>query len=156
EFARLDPERQTAYVVGFQIGDLPRTGAGGAVVIENWSFHDGMLGEAREKGRGLYVWTVNDLSDQRDYLARVVDGIITDEVDRAVAARERLHAGALTLYLEQAHSLLVFALGLALPGAVPAPRLYAIASTIRRRRLPLTRAHRSRVAPTPRSRPGPR
>ena len=112
EFARLDPERQTAYVVGFQIGDLPRTGAGGAVVIEDWSFHDGMLGEAREKGRGLYVWTVNDLSDQRDYLARGVDGIITDEVDRAVAARERLHAGAVMLYLEQAQGLIGIGLGL--------------------------------------------
>src|SRR5699024_8562402 len=125
-------------------------------VIEDWSFHDGMLGEAREKGRGLYVWTVNDLSDQRDYLARGVDGIITDEVDRAVAARERLHAGAVMLYLEQAQRLIGIGLGLEGRGAVPAARFFATAARIRRRRLPLTRAHRSRVAPTPRSRPGPR
>lgn len=112
EIARLDPERPTAYVVGFQIGDLPRTSAGGAVVIEDWSFHDGMLSEAREKGRGLYVWTVNDLTDQRDYLARGVDGIITDEIDRAVAARERLHAGPIMLYLERAQGMIGIGLGL--------------------------------------------
>lgn len=111
ELARLDPDRPTAYVVGFQIGDLPRTSAGGAVVIEDWSFHDGMLSEAREKGRGLYVWTVNDLTDQRDYLARGVNGIITDEIDRAVAARERLHAGPIMLYLERAQGMVGIGLG---------------------------------------------
>lgn len=112
EVARLDPDRPTAFVVGFQIGDLPRTSADGAVVIEDWSYHDGMLGEAREKGRGLYVWTVNDLADQRNYLARGVDGIITDEIDRAVDAREHLHSGPIMLYLERARGLIGIGLGL--------------------------------------------
>ncbi|MPV37207.1 glycerophosphodiester phosphodiesterase family protein [Georgenia subflava] len=105
EVARLDPDRSTAYVVGFQIGDLPVTSSGGAVVIEDWSYHDRMLLEANRKGRELYVWTVNDVGALRDYLARGVDGVITDEVGRAVRARERLAAGPVALYLELARGL---------------------------------------------------
>ncbi|WP_275747431.1 glycerophosphodiester phosphodiesterase family protein [Nocardioides sp. YIM 152315] len=112
EIARLDPDHPTAYVVGFQIGDLPVTSAGGAIVIEDWSFHERMLVEAKEKGRDLYVWTVNDLADQSDYLARGVDGIITDEVGRAVAARERMASGPVGLYLERARGLVGIGLGL--------------------------------------------
>lgn len=112
DIAHRAPNRTTAYVVGFQIGDLPATPAGGAVVIEDWSYHDGMLVEADAKGRDLYVWTVNDLADQRDYLARGVDGIITDEIDRAAAARERLDSGPVVLYLERARGLVGIGLGL--------------------------------------------
>lgn len=105
EVARLDPERPTALVVGFQIGDLPETSTG-AVVIEDWSFHDRMLGEAHGQGRDLYVWTVNDVGVLRDYLARGVDGVITDEVTRAAATRERLDSGPVMFYLERARGLI--------------------------------------------------
>jgi glycerophosphoryl diester phosphodiesterase len=104
EIARLDPDRPTAYVVGFQIGDLPATTTG-AVVIEDWSFDDRMLGEAHEQGRDLYVWTLNDVDALSDYLARGVDGVITDEIGRAVAVRRRLASGPITLYLERARGL---------------------------------------------------
>lgn len=104
EIARIDPDRPTAYVVGIQIGDLPPTTTG-AVVIEDWSFHDRMLDEAHAQGRDLYVWTVNDVGPLSDYLARGVDGIITDQVGRAIAARERLASGPVLLYLERARGL---------------------------------------------------
>jgi glycerophosphoryl diester phosphodiesterase len=104
EIARLDPDRPTAYVVGFQIGDLPATTTG-AVVIEEWSFHDGMLSEAHEQSRDLYVWTLNDVDALSVYLARGVDGVITDEVGRAAAARRRLAAGPIRFYLERARGL---------------------------------------------------
>jgi glycerophosphoryl diester phosphodiesterase len=104
EIARLDPDRPTAYVVGFQIGDLPSTTTG-AVVIEEWSFDDRMLGEAHEQGRDLYVWTLNDVDDLSVNLARGVDGVITDEVARATAARRRLASGPIMLYLERARGL---------------------------------------------------
>lgn len=105
EIARLDPDRPTAYVVGFQIGDLPDTTTG-AVVIEDWSVTDEMLVQAHGQGRDLYVWTVNDLADLSDYLSRGVDGVITDEVARAAAARERLSSGPVAFYLERARGLL--------------------------------------------------
>lgn len=104
EIARRDPDRPTAYVVGFQIGELPVTSTG-AVVIEDWSFQDQMLVDAHRQGRDLYVWTVNDLGHLSDYLARGVDGIITDEVARAAAARDRLDSGPLPFYLERARGL---------------------------------------------------
>ncbi len=104
EIARLDPERPTAYVVGFQVGELPPTSTG-AVVIEDWSVDDQMLVDAHAQGRDLYVWTVNDLADLTDHLARGVDGVITDEVARASAARARLVSGPVPLYLERARGL---------------------------------------------------
>lgn len=104
QIARLDPQRPSAFVVGFQIGELPRTSTG-AVVIEDWSFREEMLVEAHEQGRDLFVWTVNDLGPLSDYLARGVDGIITDQVSRAVDARERQDAGPVSFYLERARGL---------------------------------------------------
>jgi len=105
EIAHLDPDRSTAYVVGFQIGNLPATTSGGAVVIEDWSFQERMLVEADAQGRDLYVWTVNDVGALSDYLARGVDGVITDEVTRAVETKERLASGPVVLYLERARGL---------------------------------------------------
>ncbi|WP_147916283.1 glycerophosphodiester phosphodiesterase [Ruania zhangjianzhongii] len=104
EISRLDPDRPTAYVVGFQIGNLP-TASTDAVVIEDWSVHDRMLNEAHRQGRDLYTWTVNEVGLLSDHMARGADGVITDEVDRAVAVRERLTADPLTFYRERARGL---------------------------------------------------
>lgn len=101
QVARIDPDRPTAYVVGFQVGDLPATTTG-AVVIEDWSFHPRMLAQAHDQGRELFVWTVNDIASISDTMAHGADGVITDEVDRAAETRERLTAGPLVYYLERA------------------------------------------------------
>ena len=104
EITRADPDRTTAYVVGFQIGDLPATSTD-VVVIESWSAPDRMLAQARAQGTELYVWTVNDPDPLSDELARGTDGVITDEVTRAVETRQRLAAGPIMFYLEQARGL---------------------------------------------------
>ena len=104
EVTRLDPDRRTAYVVGFQIGNLPTTSTD-AVVIEDWSVHERMLHEAHRQGRDLYTWTVNEVGLLSDHMAGGADGVITDEVDRAVAVRERLTADPVTFYLERARGL---------------------------------------------------
>src|SRR5699024_1146722 len=62
KIARLDANRTTAHVVGFQIGDLPATSTG-AVVIEDWSFARRMLTDAHRQGRGPCTWTANDSGD---------------------------------------------------------------------------------------------
>lgn len=104
EITRLDPDRPTAYVVGFQIGNLPTTSTD-TVVIEDWSVHDRMLNEAHRQGRNLYTWTVNEVGLLSDHMAGGAGGVITDEVDRAVAVRQRLTADPLTFYLERARGL---------------------------------------------------
>jgi glycerophosphoryl diester phosphodiesterase len=91
-------------VVGLQIGVLPATTTG-AVVIEEWSVDDRMLGEAHEQGRDLCVWTLSDVDDVSVYLVRGVDGGITDEVGRAAAARKRLASGRMMFYLERVRGL---------------------------------------------------
>src|SRR5699024_7484516 len=98
QITRLDAKRSTAFVVGFQIGDLPTTSTG-AVVIEDWSFHRRMLAEAPKQGRQLYTWTVNDVGDLSDNLAGGVDAGITDGVGRAGETKARLGSGANACYL---------------------------------------------------------
>lgn len=99
----LDPERATAYVVGLQLGDLPRTGAD-AIVIEDWSYDSTMLATAHAQRQLVYVWTVNDPSLITDYLNRGVDGIITDNIETAVALRQvaRDVTNPVSRYLQQA------------------------------------------------------
>jgi len=104
EISHIDRDRPTAFVVGVQIGALPTTSSG-AVVVEDWSVHDRMVAEARRQGRDLYTWTLNDVGALRGQMVRGVDGVITDEVDRAVATRDRVSAGPVTFYLERARGL---------------------------------------------------
>lgn len=104
EIDALDPQRPTAYVVGFQLGGLPATSTD-AVAIENWSFHERMLGQAHAQGRDLYLWTVNDPGPLSHRLAGGADGVITDEVGRAAETRERLSSGPVMLYLELARGM---------------------------------------------------
>ncbi|MFC4335798.1 glycerophosphoryl diester phosphodiesterase membrane domain-containing protein [Salininema proteolyticum] len=98
EIESLDPDRDTAFVVGFQLGSLPRADTD-AIAVEDWSYDDSMLVLAHEKSQRLFVWTVNDLGTARDYLDRNVDGIITDSVEGAVSIRSSDEEGnALTDY----------------------------------------------------------
>ena len=100
----LDPDRSTAFVVSFHIGDLPATRAD-AVVLEDWSIHDRLLLQAHKQGRDIYTWTINEVGSLRQHIARGVDGIITDDIDRAVAIRDRLSADPVTFYLERSRKL---------------------------------------------------
>lgn len=104
ELDQLDPDRPTAFVVGLQIGSLPASSTD-TVVLEDWSVRDRMVSEARRQDRDLFTWTVNDVTPLRDQMVRGVDGVITDEVDRAVATRDRLNADPVTFYLERARGL---------------------------------------------------
>ncbi len=101
--ARLDPKRGTAYVVGLQLGDLPRA-AVNAIVIEDWSYDDSMLSVAHANDQQVFVWTVNDPGLIRDYLGRGVDGIITDNVTTSVVLRETAAevTNPVSRYLERA------------------------------------------------------
>ena len=102
DIGRIDPDRDTAHVVGFQVGGLPAGSSDSAAVIEDWSYTDRIRTEARRDGRGLYVWTVNDLDLLNDYVARGVDGIITDEVALAETSRQRIGAGPIAFYFARA------------------------------------------------------
>jgi glycerophosphoryl diester phosphodiesterase len=105
---RADPSRTTAFVVGLQLGLLPRTDAH-AVVIEDWSFADAMLANAHARGQQVFVWTIDDRPTLRRFLGVGVDGIITDEVATAVADRDREARGVppVERYVESARDLVL-------------------------------------------------
>lgn len=83
---RISPEIKTGYVIGFNIGSLPKTEAD-FIVMEEFSINNKILKEAREKEKDLFVWTVNEEDLIRKYLNLNVDGIITDIPGDAVEIR---------------------------------------------------------------------
>ena len=87
ELKRLRPGLTVGYTMAFAGVRAPSTTAD-FIVVEEWSYGDALLKDARRAGLGLFVWTVNEPGVQRQLLRDGVDGIITDRPDTAVAARE--------------------------------------------------------------------
>ncbi|MEG0295006.1 glycerophosphodiester phosphodiesterase [Enterococcus sp.] len=83
----LDPEIKTGYLVALNIGNLPKTSAD-MVVIEEFSLNQRLMEQARDQGKGIMVWTVNQENLVRRAFGLNVDGIITNEPSKAFAIRE--------------------------------------------------------------------
>lgn len=88
QYVAADPDRSVAFVVGFQVGGLPRTTAD-TIAIEDWSYNDAQLVTARATGKQVLVWTPNTSRLLTRYLDRGVDGVITDQSALALRLRER-------------------------------------------------------------------
>lgn len=72
------PETTVGYIVAIALGaGLPDSPAD-FLVVEEFSYTDGLREQLHDSGRGLFVWTVNDENAMRGYLRDGVDGIITD------------------------------------------------------------------------------
>ncbi|HIZ54380.1 MAG TPA: glycerophosphodiester phosphodiesterase, partial [Candidatus Enterococcus avicola] len=69
------------------IGNLPKTSAD-IVVIEEFSLNRRLIEQARDKGKGIAVWTVNREELVRRAFGLNVDGIITNEPSRAYQIRD--------------------------------------------------------------------
>lgn len=76
------PSMQTGYVIPLQIGSFAKNDVD-FYVIEDFSFKDSLLQQAKEEKKALYVWTINDEDKMREYLQKDIDGIITDDLSLA-------------------------------------------------------------------------
>jgi len=81
------PETKVGYIVAIAFGaGVPDTPAD-FLVIEEFSYSDGLRAALHDSGRGIFVWTVNEENAMRGYLRDGVDGLITDEAALALAQR---------------------------------------------------------------------
>jgi glycerophosphoryl diester phosphodiesterase len=87
------PELAVGYTVAINLGLLPDIDCD-FIVVEQSSFSESLLEQARIEGKPVYVWTVNSEDAIRDYLRVPVQGIVTDHPltvaqERDALARER-------------------------------------------------------------------
>ncbi|MBF0714587.1 glycerophosphodiester phosphodiesterase [Gemella sp. GH3] len=80
EIEQKAPEFNTGYVIPLQLGGFSEKNVD-FYVIEDFSFSQEKLSEAKDSGKELYVWTINDKDTIIKYLHSGVDGIITDEIE---------------------------------------------------------------------------
>jgi len=83
----LRPETTVGYIVPIAFGaGVPDTPAD-FIVVEEFSYSDGLRQALHDSGRGILVWTVNDENAMRDYLRDGVDGIVTDAASLLIQQR---------------------------------------------------------------------
>lgn len=78
EINKKAPEMETGHVIPLQIGGFSDEDVD-FFVIEDFSYRNRYVEEAKLMGKDVYVWTINDEGKMNQYLQRPVDGIITDE-----------------------------------------------------------------------------
>lgn len=91
EINSLAEEMEVGYVIPFQYGMFADNNVD-FYVIEDFSYRTILVNQALDKGKGVYVWTVNDEDKIAKYLQSNVTGIITDEVELVSSEKETLQA----------------------------------------------------------------
>lgn len=74
------PEIETGYIIPLQFGDLAFNHLD-FLLLEDFSYRDRLVWEAKWRHQELYVWTINREEQMRRYLQTPVYGIITDELE---------------------------------------------------------------------------
>ena len=72
------PNLETGYVIPLQFGNFHRSNVD-FFVIEDFSYRDRLVEQARKENKQVFVWTINDPALITKYLQSPADGIITDE-----------------------------------------------------------------------------
>ena len=72
------PNLETGYVIPLQFGNFHRSNVD-FFVIEDFSYRDRLVEQARKENKQVFVWTINDSALITRYLQSPADGIITDE-----------------------------------------------------------------------------
>ncbi len=72
------PYLETGYVIPLQIGNFHHSNVD-FFVIEDFSYRDRLVEQARKENKQVFVWTINDSALITKYLQSPADGIITDE-----------------------------------------------------------------------------
>lgn len=72
------PNLETGYVIPLQFGNFSNTKVD-FFVIEDFSYRDRLVDQAKKQNKKVFVWTINDSALITKYLQSPADGIITDE-----------------------------------------------------------------------------
>ena len=72
------PNLETGYVIPLQFGNFHHSNVD-FFVIEDFSYRDRLVDQARKENKQVFVWTINDSALITRYLQSPADGIITDE-----------------------------------------------------------------------------
>ena len=72
------PDLETGYVIPLQFGNFHHSNVD-FFVIEDFSYRDRLVEQARKENKKVFVWTINDPALITKYLQSPADGIITDE-----------------------------------------------------------------------------
>ena len=72
------PNLETGYVIPLQFGNFDQTNVD-FFVIEDFSYRDRLVEQAKKQNKKVFVWTINDPALITKYLQSSADGIITDE-----------------------------------------------------------------------------
>ena len=72
------PNLETGYVIPLQFGNFHHSNVD-FFVIEDFSYRDRLVEQARKENKQVFVWTINDPALITKYLQNPADAIITDE-----------------------------------------------------------------------------
>ena len=72
------PNLETGYVIPLQFGNFHQSNID-FFVIEDFSYRDRLVEQAKKQNKKVFVWTINDPALITKYLQSPADGIITDE-----------------------------------------------------------------------------
>ena len=83
------PQLETGYIIPFQFGKLSNNNVD-FFAIEDFSFSNTLVEQAKSQNKSVYVWTINDPSLITKYLQSPANGIITDEPVQVRETKEKL------------------------------------------------------------------
>ena len=72
------PNLETGYVIPLQFGNFHQSNVD-FFVIEDFSYRDRLVEQAKKQNKKVFVWTINDSALITKYLQSLANGIITDE-----------------------------------------------------------------------------
>ncbi len=83
------PELYTGYVIPLQLGNFSNNNVD-FFVIEDFSYRDSLVQQARKLNKDVYVWTINDSTLISKYLMSPAAAIITDEPEIVKKEKQEL------------------------------------------------------------------
>ena len=83
------PNLETGYVIPLQFGNFDQTNVD-FFVIEDFSYRDRLMEQAKKQNKKVFVWTINDPALITKYLQSPANGIITDEPVQVRETKEKL------------------------------------------------------------------
>ena len=83
------PQLETGYIIPFQFGRFSNNNVD-FFAIEDFSFSNTLVEQAKSQNKSVYVWTINDPSLITKYLQSPANGIITDEPVQVKEIKEKL------------------------------------------------------------------